>query len=202
MVANQVPRTTRKKLEMSGHMVSLSKLRKHGIEILDRGSSSIKLPTNTRLEAPSSLKWTEYHHSIHLGAFSYQVSGYCFAARIGRYCSFGEEVQIGRQNHPLTWASTSPVFYLGDKVFDLNEGFEGARQYHDFAFQHSEPPTKVKAHPAETDYRPTHAYRLRCPPYPPGCVEACWAKVATWGVQKAVMTDVATSVTEPGNLSR
>ena len=40
-----------------------------------------------------------------------------------RYCSFGEEVQVGRQNHPLTWVSTSPAFYLRDRLFDLGDGF-------------------------------------------------------------------------------
>ncbi|MFC6643282.1 CatB-related O-acetyltransferase [Sulfitobacter profundi] len=130
---------------MSKISVPISKLHGKGIEVLNRGmSKSVNLPANTKLEAPSSLKWTEYEHSIHLGAFSYQVSGYCFAARIGRYCSFGENVQIGRQDHPLTWASTSPAFYLHDRLFDLDNGFEGAENYHSYRFPNEGPPTKVK----------------------------------------------------------
>ena len=130
---------------MSKISVPISQLRGKGIEVLNRGmSKSVNLPANTKLEAPSSLKWTEYEHSIHLGAFSYQVSGYCFAARIGRYCSFGENVQIGRQDHPLTWASTSPAFYLHDRLFDLGDGFEGAEDYHSYRFPNEGPPTKVK----------------------------------------------------------
>ncbi len=130
---------------MSKISIPISQLRGKGIEVLNRGvSKSVNLPTNTRLEAPSSLKWTEYDHSIHLGAFSYQVSGYCFGARIGRYCSFGENVQIGRQDHPLTWASTSPAFYLHDRLFDLDDGFEGAKDYHSYRFPEEGPPTKVK----------------------------------------------------------
>jgi acetyltransferase-like isoleucine patch superfamily enzyme len=130
---------------MSKVPVSISMLRNRGVEVLPRGAgSSIRLPQHTRIEAPASLKWTEFDHSLHLGAFSYQVSGYCFAARIGRYCSFGEQVQIGRQNHPTTWAFTSPAFYLGDRVFDLDGGFEGAEAYHSYTFQHSEAPTKLK----------------------------------------------------------
>lgn len=125
--------------------VSIPALRNRGIEVLPRGGGAVvSLPAHTRLEAPASLKWTEYEHSIHLGAFSYQVSGYCFAARIGRYCSFGENVQIGRQNHPLTWVSTSPAFYLHDRLFTLGEGFEGAGDYHSYRFTHAEPPTRVK----------------------------------------------------------
>lgn len=130
---------------MSTISVSIKALRERGIEVLRRPSGAvITLPKNTRLESPASLKWTEYEHSLRLGAFSYQVSGYCFAAHIGRYCSFGEQVQIGRQNHPLTWASTSPSFYLHDRLFALGGGFEGAEQYHSYRFNNSEPPTKVK----------------------------------------------------------
>lgn len=130
---------------MSNVSVSYSRLRGVGIEVLARGPSlSLNLPKNTRLEAPSSLKWTQYEHSIHLGAFSYQVSGYCFAARIGRYCSFGEDVQIGRQDHPLTWASTSPAFYLHDNLFSLKGGFEGSEEYHTYRFQNGVASTKVQ----------------------------------------------------------
>lgn len=50
-------------------------------------------------------------HSIELGAFSYAVSGFYHGVRIGRYCSFGEQVQIGRHGHPMSWPSTSPFFY-------------------------------------------------------------------------------------------
>lgn len=130
---------------MSNVPVSYSQLRGQGVEVLNRGASlSVNLPRNTRLEAPCSLKWTQYEHSIHLGAFSYQVSGYCFAARIGRYCSFGENVQIGRQDHPLTWASTSPAFYLHDNLFSLKGGFKGDEEFHSYRFVNGEAPTNVK----------------------------------------------------------
>lgn len=130
---------------MSTVPVSIKRLHGAGVEVLPRGGShSVSLPKQTRIEAPSSLKWTQYEHSLELGAFSYQVSGYCFAARIGRYCSFGEEVQIGRQNHPLTWVSTSPAFYLRDQLFSLKGGFEGADGYHSYKFDFQGPPTKAK----------------------------------------------------------
>lgn len=125
-------------------LIPISWLQDRGIEVLPRPGNKISLPAKAVLEAPSSLKWTQYEHSIHLGAFSYQVSGYCFAARIGRYCSFGENVQIGRQDHPLTWASTSPAFYQHDQLFSLEGGFNGAELYHSYRMGHSGPPTKVK----------------------------------------------------------
>jgi chloramphenicol O-acetyltransferase type B len=130
---------------MSKTAVSNKTLEALGIEVLRRGLSwSVSLPAHTRIEAPASLKWTEYDHSIELGAFSYQVSGYCFGARIGRYCSFGEGVQIGRQNHPMSWVSTSPAFYLGDKLFDLGDHFQNAAAYHSYKFKFQGPPTKAR----------------------------------------------------------
>lgn len=124
--------------------VPIKKLHAAGIEVLNRGGPNVSLPEHSILETPASLKWTQYEHSLELGAFSYQVSGYCFAARIGRYCSFGEGVQIGRQNHPTHWASTSPAFYLGDKLFDLGDSFDAAEHYHNYKFTFKGPPTKVK----------------------------------------------------------
>lgn len=130
---------------MSRITVSNARLQAAGIEVLPRGPKpSVVLPRHTVLEAPSSLKWTAFEHSIELGAFSYQVSGYCCAARIGRYCSFGEEVQIGRQNHPMHWVSTSPAFYLGDQLFGLKDGFTGAEAYHSYRFNYEGPPTKAR----------------------------------------------------------
>ena len=126
-------------------VVSIEALRKRGVEVLKRGpGKQIALPTKSRLEAPCSLKWTAYEHSLELGAFSYQVSGYCFAARIGRYCSFGEEVQIGRQDHPLTWASTSPAFYLGPAMMEVGGSFEGSGSYHAYAAPEGRAATTVK----------------------------------------------------------
>jgi len=71
----------------------------------------ICLPSNVIFEPPCSIKKLNIEYSIQLGAFSYGVSGYYFASKIGRYCSFGENVQIGRHSHPMHWISTSPFFY-------------------------------------------------------------------------------------------
>lgn len=79
------------------------------------------LPDEVFFEPPCSIKWMQIHHSLHLGAFSYGVSGFYFGCRIGRYCSFGEQVQIGRHSHPMHWVSTSPFFYQSfDSVLDMN----------------------------------------------------------------------------------
>jgi acetyltransferase-like isoleucine patch superfamily enzyme len=69
-------------------------------------------PDEMVFEPPCSLKWMSVQHSLHLGAFSYAVSGFYFGCRIGRYCSIGEQVQIGRHPHPMHYFSTSPFFYM------------------------------------------------------------------------------------------
>lgn len=124
--------------------ISTQELQNRGVEVLERHGGQISLPEHTIIEAPSSLKWTVYENSLELGAFSYQVSGYCAAAKIGRYCSFGEDVQIGRQSHPTTWASTSPAFYIGDRLFDLGHSFSGSESYHTYGIEASESPTHAR----------------------------------------------------------
>jgi chloramphenicol O-acetyltransferase type B len=75
----------------------------------------------------------QIEHSFHMGAFSYGVSGYYFAARIGRYCSFGEDVQVGRQDHAKGWISTSPAFYLKQKLLNVGSSFQGSDEYHKYS---------------------------------------------------------------------
>jgi len=70
-----------------------------------------QLPRNTVFEPPCATKRMQISHSLHMGAFSYGVSGFFFGCRVGRYCSFGEEVQVGRHPHAMHWITTSPYFY-------------------------------------------------------------------------------------------
>lgn len=110
----------------------IENLRQHGVStFLHEGAV---LPSDTVLEPPCSLKWMDIKHSLHLGAFSYGVNGFYFGCRIGRYCSFGEEVQIGRHPHAMHWMSTSPFFYSPYKNIidmDLPKGIE-LSPVHDF----------------------------------------------------------------------
>jgi len=108
-----------------------NELKKYGIEIK---SNKFYLPSQTWLEPPCSLKWSRFEHSLYLGAFSYQVSGFSFATKIGRYTSIGEDVQIGRQDHPTTWLSTNPFQYLSEKLFDVGNLFEDSDLYHQYTF--------------------------------------------------------------------
>lgn len=118
-----------------------------GVEVLPRDNSKqVAIPSGTILEPPCSLKWVQIEHNAAIRAFSYQVSGYCFAASIGRYCSIGENVQIGRQNHPMTWASTSPAFYLQSKLFEIGDDFDEAEAFHN----HKNNPSRHATHVTTT----------------------------------------------------
>ena len=148
---------------MSNLSISIEELKARGVDVHNRNSSTnnVSLPRKTRLEAPCGLKWTQYLYSLDLGAFSYQVSGYCFAAKIGRYCSIAESVQIGRQDHPSHWASTSPLFYEHDQVLGLDDGFEGAADYHTYHFTRTEPPTVAKSTTIGNDVWIGHGAMIR-----------------------------------------
>lgn len=93
-------------------------------ELLRRGVSVLHpapfaLPEDTVFEPPCSLKWMGVDYCLTMGAFSYAVSGYYFGADIARYCSIGEQVQVGRGSHPVHCGSTSPLFYTHHSaVFD------------------------------------------------------------------------------------
>jgi acetyltransferase-like isoleucine patch superfamily enzyme len=95
------------------------RLAKHRVQTLHGGD--FMLPDACRFEPPCSLKWMSVQHSLSMGAFSYAVSGYYFACTIGRYVSIGEQVQIGRHNHPTDWATTSPFFSIPQQnVLDVS----------------------------------------------------------------------------------
>ena len=94
-------------------------------------------------EIPCSLKATEVHAQVKFGAYSYMVSGYIFATTVGRYCSIAENVQIGRQNHPLDWVSTSPYFYIpSHDIQPVFPSFEN--QLRMGYYQHGAPATTIQ----------------------------------------------------------
>lgn len=102
----------------------LNILKQHG---LDFYAPNRVLAPDFSFEPPCSLKFTSVEHGCSLGAFSYIVSGFLCGVDIGRYCSFGENIQIGRQNHPMDWLSTSPFLYLNNKeILDVNAEFDAS----------------------------------------------------------------------------
>jgi acetyltransferase-like isoleucine patch superfamily enzyme len=81
-------------------------------------------------EPPCGLKLMFTQHNFRLGAFSYGVSGFFSEVKIGRYCSFGEDVQIGRGAHPVSWMSTSPFFYAYQgQMLSVGSQFEDSEAY-------------------------------------------------------------------------
>jgi acetyltransferase-like isoleucine patch superfamily enzyme len=123
-------------------------------ELFQRGVESkwtpdyVALPLDCWFEPPCSLKWMAIVHSCVLGAFSYAVSGYFFACKIGRYVSIGENVQAGRSDHPLDWLSTSPFQYLHkSELFDVGTNFTGGESYAALGratYDITRPPTAIK----------------------------------------------------------
>lgn len=109
-----------------------SELRRRGVESFHNANGGASLPANYICEAPCSLKWMQLDHSGKMGAFSYAVSGYYFATSIGRYTSIGEDVQIGRQDHPLDWLSTSPFQYLNASLFEVGSDFNGGTDFQNY----------------------------------------------------------------------
>ena len=118
----------------------IEELRKANINVL-HAPNTATLPHDAILEPPCSLKWLRAENFFSIGSFSYAVSGYFFACSLGRYCSIGEEVQIGRHSHPLDFGSTSPIFYL-----DSNEvlGIDEHKSFGSQSFSPSRPPSILK----------------------------------------------------------
>lgn len=95
--------------------------------LFDQGLSFSKrrsIVSDFSFDSPVDIKETEIGQKVTIGAFSYSVSGYICGANIGRYCSFGRDIQIGRQSHPIDWASTSPFLYMkSNDVIRFSESF-------------------------------------------------------------------------------
>lgn len=110
--------------------------------------NNANIPVKSIFEPICSLKGGRIFHSIKIGAFSYNVNGFFFAVRIGRYCSIAEEVHIGWHPHPIHYMSTSPVFYQDfSHVYHLDkpENFDVSD------FIRNTPPTQLKITKIDND---------------------------------------------------
>jgi acetyltransferase-like isoleucine patch superfamily enzyme len=130
---------------LDASLVSL--MQERGISVSHVPNTSL-FPSNCLLESPCSLKWMKAEYSLSLGAFSYAVSGYFFATQIRRYCSIGEDVQVGRHSHPLGFGSTSPLFYLNPEEVLGIESHMAVSSAH---FSASQPPTVLRQTIIEDD---------------------------------------------------
>lgn len=109
----------------------LDRLARAGLEILHGPGTHI--PDAISFEPPCSIKWMGIHFQLRMGAFSYAVRGFFLNVEIGRYSSIGEEVQIGRGDHPTQWLSTSPAFYLkAADMFRVGIEFPGGEAYRNY----------------------------------------------------------------------
>jgi virginiamycin A acetyltransferase len=62
-----------------------------------------------------------------LGAFSYCNSPFDASMSIGRYASLASQVSVLGEDHPMGWASTSPIFYQPVPGGPANPGFRTYR---------------------------------------------------------------------------
>ncbi|MEZ5541716.1 MAG: CatB-related O-acetyltransferase [Pseudomonadota bacterium] len=127
-------------IELSREMIL--ELRRRGITTFHH--AGVTLPRASVFEPPCSLKWMSVQYSLEMGAFSYAVSGFYFACRIGRYCSFGENVQIGRHSHPLHYFSTSPFFYTPYKDVLDQDAPPGVEISPGADYQRNTPPVQAR----------------------------------------------------------
>jgi acetyltransferase-like isoleucine patch superfamily enzyme len=107
----------------------IDRLEQAGLEVLHGPGAGVA--DDITFEPPCSIKWMHIHHKLVMGAFSYAVRGFYFNVSIGRYTSIGEEVQIGRGDHPTSWVTTSPAFYV-PKLFRVGNEFPQADSYHEY----------------------------------------------------------------------
>lgn len=76
----------------------------------------------TVFEGQNRISHGTYIPKSYLGIYSY-VGANCILpnARIGRYSSIGNNVKVIAAMHPISWVSTSPVFYSNKRKFTLSE---------------------------------------------------------------------------------
>ncbi|HVE23404.1 MAG TPA: CatB-related O-acetyltransferase [Acidocella sp.] len=121
------------------------KLQEHGVAT--EFGHDFHLPDQSSFEPPCSLKRMQAVFSLEMGAFSFARSGYYFGVKIGRYTSIDDDVQSGRGSHPVSWSTTSPLFYQGHRhVF--NQPVEAAE-----TFRTNAPPQKAKVTVIGNDVR-------------------------------------------------
>jgi acetyltransferase-like isoleucine patch superfamily enzyme len=70
--------------------------------------------------------------TVSIGAFSYVQGGAINLARIGRYCSFAQDVSINQQVHPIDWLSSSPFQFRKDPYGWLQYGVDRGLVKSDF----------------------------------------------------------------------
>lgn len=106
-------------------------LRAKGVESF-HAPESVHFPDDAVFEPPCGIKWIGMVGPFRMGAFSYAVSGHLARVTIGRYCSIGEQVQVGRPDHVLTGASTSPFFHAQQELLAVGDDFTAAPAYHSY----------------------------------------------------------------------
>lgn len=84
---------------------------------LNRRPSSIK---NSIIDKSSKIGNGSQIVECLVGRYTYIYESKVINANVGSFCSIASDCIIGGGSHPITWLSTSPVFYKGKNVFKKN----------------------------------------------------------------------------------
>lgn len=120
---------------------NLNVLKNHGLEIFSPVDS---IDYSFKFSTPCGTKFSFVDQQVEMDAFSYMVSGFLCGVKIGRYCSFGENIQIGRQGHPTDWITTSPFLYLNNEMIVSMGGLSKSEYLSNNIQRFPSPPTKLK----------------------------------------------------------
>lgn len=85
-------------------------------------TSTRNIHINFIAEAPVKIGGkTIINDNVIMGKYSYAEAATIYeGTQIGRYCSIATNVQIGPDEHPVNWLSTSPFQYTKDTLFKNN----------------------------------------------------------------------------------
>jgi virginiamycin A acetyltransferase len=106
-------------IEMTRELVA--ELHRYGIHFSTSGENRYRPGDRVRFSSKTLVeRYSGYlrgDNLFSLGAFSYSLSELNPRAKVGRYCSIGEDVSNFGGNHPVEFLSSSPFFYEGRKGY-------------------------------------------------------------------------------------
>lgn len=85
--------------------------------LINRRPASVK---NSIIDKQASIGNAAQVVDSKIGRYTYVYESKIINCDIGAFCSIAADCTIGGASHPITWISTSPVFYSGRNVFGKN----------------------------------------------------------------------------------
>jgi chloramphenicol O-acetyltransferase type B len=88
-------------------------------------TSRTQVGSRLELEPPVNVSNVQFVGDCRVGAYSFFSSGLVIRTRIGRYCSFANELIVGEGDHPITWLTTHPFPSKGLSHFNELAEYQG-----------------------------------------------------------------------------